>query len=309
MEVYPSKYVHVVPDATLFSDRQLWHTQCWPWSFKYTLWSRIMILTCSAIPSKIAIPLSFRSRLYNLWKRAMSERQLSPITSGSGVYIREFKNTDLQDCREIFTRGMEQLINLVARIILPKYLQRLAVFSAFVLPIAAMLQWSVTTILLCVFTCFVLFALLYVLIYVECWKFINACLETDLENIEKSYMSSDGSHMWVAEWNGKVVGMVGLVYNDSHKPGIAELQRMSVSPGCRRMGIARKLLDELLKHAKDQQFAKVELTTTSAQTPAIGLYKKYGFKLKTVFPYHLRVLADLQYSNFELQFWLWIYHC
>ena len=231
----------------------------------------------------------------------MSERQLSPITSGSSVYIRAFKNTDLQDCREIFTRGMEQLISLVARVILPKYFQRLAVFSGFVLPIAAMLHWSVTTILLYVFTCFVLFALLYVLIYVECWKFINSCLETDLENIEKSYMSSDGSHMWVAEWNGKVVGMVGLIHNDSHKPGVAELQRMSVSPVCRRMGIARKLIDELLKHAKDQQLEKLELTTTSAQTPAIRLYKKYGFKLMAVFPYPQKILADLQYTCFDLR--------
>ncbi|XP_020615045.1 probable N-acetyltransferase CML1 [Orbicella faveolata] len=233
----------------------------------------------------------------------MSEGQLSPITNdSSAVYIRAYKNTDLQDCREIFTRGMEQLISLIARVILPKYFQRLAAFSAFILPIAALLQWSVTMILLYIFTCVVLFALLYVLIYVECWKFINSCLETDLGNIEKSYMSSDGSRMLIAEWNGKVVGMVGLVHNKSHKPRVAELQRMSVSPGCRRMGIARKLLDELLKHAKDQQFETVELTTTSAQTPAIRLYKKYGFKLKTVFPHHLRVLADLQYACFELQF-------
>ena len=232
----------------------------------------------------------------------MGERQLSPITSANNVYIRAYKNTDLQDCREIFTQGMEQLIRLVARVILPKYFQRFAAFSAFVLPIAAFLQLSVTMILFYIFTCVVLFALLYVVIYVECWKFINFCLETDLENIEKSYMSSDGSRMWVAEWNGKVVGMVGLIHNETHKPRVAELQRMSVSLGCRRMGIARKLLDELLKHAKDQQFEKVELTTTSAQTPAIRLYKNYGFKLKTIFPHYLRVLADLQYTCFELQF-------
>ena len=233
----------------------------------------------------------------------MSEGQLSPITKGNTAYIRTYKSTDLQACREIFTRGMEQLISLIARVILPKYFQRLAAFSVFFLPIAAaLLQWSVTMIVLYIFTCVVLFALLYVLIYVECWKFINSCLETDLRNIEKSYMSNDGSHMWIAEWNGKVVGMVGLMHNESHKPGVAELQRMSVSPVCRRMGIARKLLDELLKYTKDKQFEKVELITTSAQIPAIRLYTKYGFKLKTVFPYHLRVLGDLQYSCFELQF-------
>ena len=232
----------------------------------------------------------------------MSEGQLSPITNDSSVYIRAYKSTDFQDCREIFTRGMEQLISLITRFILPKYIQRLAAFSAVVLSIAALFQWSVTMILLYIFTCVVLFAILYVLIYVECWRFINSCLETDLQNIEKSYMSRDGSNMWVAEWNGKVVGMVGLIHNESHKPGVAELQRMSVSPVCRRMGIAKKLLDELLAYAKYQQFEKVELTTTSAQAPAMRLYKKYGFKLKRVFPYHLKVLADLEYFCFELQF-------
>ena len=107
--------------------------------------------------------------------------------------------------------------------------------------------------------------------------------------------------MWVAEWGGNVVGMVGLVHNESHKPGVAELQRMSVSPVCRRMGIARKLLDELLQHAKKQGFEKIVLTTTSAQTPAIRLYKKYGFKLMAVFPYPQRILADLEYTCFDFQ--------
>ncbi|XP_078383512.1 N-acetyltransferase 8-like [Oculina patagonica] len=217
------------------------------------------------------------------------------------VRIRAYNNADLQDCQEIFAQGMKQLINLVARVIFPKYLRFFAALSVFVLAVLAALQWTVTTRLLYIFTCFFMLAFLYIRVYMECWKFINSCLEMDLKNIEKSYMSSDGSHMWVAEWNGKVVGIVGLIHNESHKPGVAEIQRMSVSPVCRRMGIARKLLDALLKHAKDQHFEKIVLTTTSAQTPAIRLYKKYGFKLMTVFPHPQRILADLQYFCFEIK--------
>ena len=224
----------------------------------------------------------------------------STAASSSEVKIRSYESSDYEDCREIFTQGMEQLISLVTRVVFPRYCWILAALSVFVF--LAAFKYNLWIVPLFMFACVVFLSLLYVDVYLECWKFINICLATDLMNIEKSYMSNEGSHMWVAEWNGKVVGMVGLIHNDSHKPGVAELQRMSVSPGCRRMGIARKLLDELLKHAKDQQFEKVELTTTSAQIPAIRLYKKYGFKLKTDFPYHLRVLADLQYSCFELQF-------
>ena len=225
---------------------------------------------------------------------------MPPSTAGSsGVKIRPYHSSDYQDCREIFTQGMEQLISLVTRVVFPRYCWLLAVLSVFAL--LAAFKYNLWIAPLHIFACAVLLSLLYVDVYLECWKYINSCLATDLMNIEQSYMSSDGSHMWVAEWNGKVVGMVGLIHNESHKPGVAELQRMSVSPICRRMGIGRKLIDELLKHAKDQHFEKIVLTTTSAQTPAIRLYKKYGFKFMAVFPYPQKILADLQYTCFDLR--------
>lgn len=223
----------------------------------------------------------------------------SPSTSdGREVKIRSYQSSDYEDCREIFTQGMEQLIRLVSRVVLPRYCWILAVFGVFV--ILAAFTWTLWMFAYYIFVCVVVLALLYVDVYIECWRFINSCLATDLKDIDKTYMSGDGCHMWVAEWDGKVVGMVGLLHNENHKPGVAELQRMSVSPLCRRMGIARKLLDELLHHAKDQRLEKLTLTTTSAQTPAIRLYKKYGFKLMAVFPYPQRILADLQYSCFDL---------
>lgn len=223
----------------------------------------------------------------------------STAPSSSEVKIRSYESSDYEDCREIFTQGMEQLISLVTRVVFPRYCWILAALSVFVF--LAAFKYNLWIVPLYMFACAFLLSLLYVDVYLECWKFINICLATDLMNIEKSYMSNDSSHMWVAEWNGKVVGMVGLIHNDSDKPGVAELQRMSVSPVCRRMGIARKLIDELLKHAKDHQLDKLELTTTSAQTPAISLYKRYGFKLMAVFPYPQKILADLQYTCFDLR--------
>ena len=215
------------------------------------------------------------------------------------VKIRSYQKSDKEVCQDLFIQGMEQLISLVTRVVFPRYCWILAFLSVFA--ILAAIKWNLWIFAVYIFACVAILALLYVDIYFECWKFINSCLASDLKDIDKTYMSTDECHMWVAEWSGNVVGMVGLVHNESHKPGVAELQRMSVSPVCRRMGIARKLLDELLQHAKKQGFEKIVLTTTSAQTPAIRLYKKYGFKLMAVFPYPQKLLADLQYSCFDLQ--------
>ncbi|PFX22708.1 probable N-acetyltransferase CML1 [Stylophora pistillata] len=229
--------------------------------------------------------------------RAQQSYQLS---NSNYVQVRAYRTKDLQNCRDIFTQGMVQLISLVLRVVFPRYIWLSSASSLFVLVLVVLFQWTSTAFYLYILTCAIALSMLYIHVYIECWKFINSCLATDLRDIEKTYMTNDGCHMWVAEWSGKVVGMVGLVHNESHKPGVAELQRMSVSPACRRMGIARKLLDELLNYAKDKRLERLVLTTTNAQTPAIRLYKKYGFKLVAVFLHPYKTLSDLQYQCFEL---------
>lgn len=193
------------------------------------------------------------------------------------MQIRSCRDSDYVECREIFTEGMQQLINLVTRVVFPRYLWYIAM--ATIVSVLASMKWSIWILILNLFVSLVLSALLYVDIYLECWKFINYCLKTDLMEISKSYMYNDSCHMWVAEWHGRIVGMVGLIADEKQKPGVAEVQRMTVSSSCRKMGVGRKLLEELLSYAKQQRLKRIVLTTTSAQAPAIGLYKKYGFSL------------------------------
>ena len=216
-----------------------------------------------------------------------------------GLEIRSYRSSDYVECREIFTEGMQQVINRVMHVVFPRFLWYLAVVT--VVAIAASIKWSLWIFILCVLISIVLLALLYVSVYIECWKFINVCLKTDLLDIDKSYMSNKGSHMWVAEWNGKIVGMVGVIHNETHKPGVAELQRMSVSKSCRKMGIASKLLDQLIKHAREEGLEKIVLKTSSAQGPAIGLYKKHGFRHVGIFPYPQKILRDLERWLFDLE--------
>lgn len=99
-----------------------------------------------------------------------------------------------------------------------------------------------------------------------------------------------------------VVGMVGLLHNESHKPGIVELNRMHVLSSYRRKGIARKLLGRVvISYAREERYDKILLHTTSAQKAAFGFYKKCGFQLINVLPFPQKLPTDLQLNYFELE--------
>lgn len=58
------------------------------------------------------------------------------------------------------------------------------------------------------------------------------------------------------------------------------------------MGISNKLLGELIRYAKRERLKKVVLFVSSAQTPAVQLYKKHGFKVvSTERPFSINMLV------------------
>ena len=136
--------------------------------------------------------------------------------------------------------------------------------------------------------------------YYNGWEFTKNSLGADLKDIRKTYMSSAGCHMWVAECDGKVVGMVGLLNNENHEPGVAEVNRMYVLSSYRRMGIARELLERLVSHAREQRYHKIILNSTSAQKAAQGFYKKSGFQLIKVLPFPQKFPTDIEVNYFQL---------
>ena len=58
---------------------------------------------------------------------------------------------------------------------------------------------------------------------------------------------------------------------------IAELKRMFIKPAYRKKGMGALLLQKALAIAKDLQYKKIRLDTLDTMTPAINLYKRYGF--------------------------------
>ncbi|UKJ06221.1 GNAT family N-acetyltransferase [Solitalea lacus] len=61
------------------------------------------------------------------------------------------------------------------------------------------------------------------------------------------------------------------------QPNTVEIKRMYVSPAYRNQGIAKLILNELEKWAKELNFEHLILETGNKQPEAIRLYEKYGF--------------------------------
>lgn len=61
-------------------------------------------------------------------------------------------------------------------------------------------------------------------------------------------------------------------------PDAVELKRMYVQPSSRRLGVARQLLVELERWAREGGYAKTVLQTANKQPEAIALYEKSGYR-------------------------------
>jgi len=216
------------------------------------------------------------------------------------VIIRSYESHDHEECRELFAEGMWQLANPALKMTLPRFLWYAGCLAVLIVAIAMKYSFVILPVYLIMVA--LLSALLYIHIYMECYKFISYCLNEDLLDIDKSYMNTSGSHMWVAELKGQIVGMVGLLHTPNHEPGVVELQRMSVSTSTRRLGIAKRLLQKSLTFSRECGYKKIILSTTGAQTPAISLYKKVGFSIFSSIPHPASsLLRDLPYNSYELK--------
>jgi len=99
--------------------------------------------------------------------------------------------------------------------------------------------------------------------------------QPDLINIPGFYQSGAGG-FWVARSNGEVVGTVGLKDIDERQ---AALRKMFVAAAFRgrEFGVAGKLLDALLAHARAKDVAEIFLGTTEKFLAAHRFYEKKGF--------------------------------
>lgn len=60
-------------------------------------------------------------------------------------------------------------------------------------------------------------------------------------------------------------------------PGIGELKRIFVTPGARGRGVARAVVEDLLRRARDQGYSSVRLESLAFMAAAHHLYRSVGF--------------------------------
>lgn len=96
----------------------------------------------------------------------------------------------------------------------------------------------------------------------------------DLLKIPEIYLTNKGD-FWAATENSKLIGTIG--FQDMGN-GQGYLKRMYVQKEFRGTGLAQKLLDTLVKHAKKNNFREIFLATGCGAERAVAFYKKSGFK-------------------------------
>ncbi|XP_037096859.1 probable N-acetyltransferase camello [Syngnathus acus] len=190
----------------------------------------------------------------------------------SDVEIREYRDGDVSTVREIFSLGMSELVPASFVHILKQPLSQMLLMCTFCTLLA-----SSKSFMLPVLAVTLLLAAARQMLVHKFNAYIDNCCSTDLRTIGETYMAPRDACFWVAESEGRVVGMVACLPRNGD-PDCLELKRMSVRRSHRRMGMAKKLCRTVVDFTRDRGFASVVLITSVVQTDAQKLYEGMGFR-------------------------------
>lgn len=198
--------------------------------------------------------------------------------------IRKYQERDDKEVRALFSQGMLENIspNFYYCLKLPRTLVLLT--GGLLIPLLATGSWLLTLL-----AGLSLLTALRLLIS-HFWKqYVIVCMNTDMSDISKHYLSGRGSCFWVAEAEGRVVGAVGAlpVKDPTLSREHLELFRLSVDSGFRGQGIAKALVRTVLQFGQDEGYRAVVLSTSKVQFAALGLYRSMGFRRKREYFYNL----------------------
>lgn len=93
-------------------------------------------------------------------------------------------------------------------------------------------------------------------------------------NILKNELLNDKTTYIVAKENDQIVGFAGIMTCLDE----ATLNNIVVKKSCRGRGIGGELLDSIIELCGDLNMKTLTLEVDSSNTPAINLYKKFGFQ-------------------------------
>lgn len=97
--------------------------------------------------------------------------------------------------------------------------------------------------------------------------------EDELKELKTMYAAPDGGIILCK----KETQFIACVALRRIRGDVAELKRMFVQPAYQHRGIGKELLEKAVTLANDLHYTCIRLDTLNYMTPAINLYKKYGF--------------------------------
>lgn len=120
----------------------------------------------------------------------------------------------------------------------------------------------------------------------------------DLDDIAAHYLGHAGSHFWVAEWRGQVVGTIAVADADGDAQ-TAEVRRLRVDAAWRSTPLPGKLLHTAMDYCRRQGYLKVVLDTHLDSDEARSLLEACGFM-------HARSRPG--FGKLRLEFYTDLYH-
>jgi putative acetyltransferase len=97
--------------------------------------------------------------------------------------------------------------------------------------------------------------------------------DEELQNLKTMYNAADGGIILCKDKDD----FIACVALRKITGDIAELKRMFVQPAHQHKGIGKILLEKAITLAVNCNYKYIRLDTLNHMTPAINLYKKYGF--------------------------------
>lgn len=104
--------------------------------------------------------------------------------------------------------------------------------------------------------------------------FVEPNDELQLSN-PQSEIIDKGGMIFYAKYENEIVGTASLLKIDD---SVFELSKMAVTEKAKGLGIGKKLMEHCLAVAKQNNLKKLILFSNTSLTPAIAIYRKYGFK-------------------------------
>lgn len=99
----------------------------------------------------------------------------------------------------------------------------------------------------------------------------------------------DDAPTYVAEWDGRVVGMVTLCVFRTLTGPKAYLDHLVVDPDWRRRGIGRALMQHAIEAAAAAGASRVDLTANVRKEAGRALYESLGFRQRDTGSFRLRL--------------------